>query len=88
MAIVCSNYPPSLLLLHLRIPEERAFFNSTTGRCEEFTGCPGRGNNFNMLEQCQQICEGMYVMYMYMYMCRAINIAFIFPLTDAAPCTG
>ena len=48
----------SLLLLCLRDPEERAFFNSTTGRCEEFTGCPGSGNNFDTLKQCQQICEG------------------------------
>ena len=36
------------------------FYNSTTGRCEQFiySGCEGNGNNFQTLEECQQGCSG------------------------------
>ena len=41
-----------------RTEEVRYFYNGTSGRCEEFIGCEGRGNNFETSDRCHYTCEG------------------------------
>ena len=38
----------------------RWFYNSSTGRCEQFTwgGCGGNGNNFETRDECEAACPG------------------------------
>ena len=40
---------------------ERYYFNSVTGRCEQFIygGCGGNENNFETLEACNRQCRGI-----------------------------
>lgn len=53
---VC-NQPKKVGPCRARIP--RYFYNRTTGSCELFYwgGCQPNGNNFKILEQCQNSCE-------------------------------
>ncbi|KAL3864758.1 hypothetical protein ACJMK2_006414 [Sinanodonta woodiana] len=39
----------------------RYFYNSTSGKCEQFIygGCGGNGNNFMTLMDCQRTCESL-----------------------------
>ena len=41
---------------------ERYYFNRRLARCERFSGCEEREiNNFDSLEDCQEVCEGVYI---------------------------